>query len=271
MNKKALMLMANGRKGEKGRRVGVEYEDWGARDHYPMTMPYGGYGPYSDHYPVEDKFRDRRGREHYDDGRYAPTSRMGDYPRDYPRYPDSEPHGDYGEPQMNSRYHPYPTYPTYPIYEDNRRERKMNPIGFARDTSGLDATMPRYDNEMERMEGGGMERGYSRTNHAPRFDRQMAEEWMRGLQNEDGTTGPHWDMGKAETVMAQKEIGGAPLAFWAALNMMYSDYCKVAKKLRVNTVDFYACMAEAFLNDKDAIGGGGGEKLAAYYDAVARH
>ena len=30
-------------------------------------------------YGPEDKFRDRRGREHYDNGRYAPQSRMGDY------------------------------------------------------------------------------------------------------------------------------------------------------------------------------------------------
>lgn len=265
MNKKALMLMANRNKGEKGRRVGVEYEDWGVRDNYPMTMPYGGYGPYSDHYPVDDKFRDRRGREHYDNGRYAPMSRMDGYPRDYPRYPDSQPRGEYGNPEMT---HPY--YPTFPIYENYGRERKMNPIGFARDTSGSDATMPRYDNEMERMDGGGMERGYSRTNHAPSFDRQMAEEWMRGLQNEDGTTGPHWTLDQAKQVMAQKGIEGSPWEFFVTLNIMYSDYCKVAKKLGVNTVDFYACMAEAFLNDKDAVGGGA-EKLAQYYEHIVQH
>lgn len=254
--------MANRNKGEKGRRVGVEYEDWGVRDNYPMTMPYGGYGPYSDHYPVEDKFRDRRGREHYDNGRYAPMSRMDGNTR----YPDSKPYGDYEDPHMNSRY-----YPTYPIHEDDRRERRMNPIGFARDMSGSDATMPRYDNEMERMEGGSMARGYSSSEYAPHFDRQMAEEWVRGLKNEDSTTGPHWDMDKVKTIMAQKEIGGSPWEFYVALNTMYSDYSKVAKKLGMNTVDFYACMAEAFLNDKDAVGGGGSEKLSAYYNAVVQH
>lgn len=101
--------------------------------------------------------------------------------------------------------------------------------------------------------------------------RHMADEWMSGLQNDDGTTGPHWDLEKAETVRNQKGIDASSLEFFVTLNMMYSDYCKVAKKLGVNTVDFYACMAEAFLNDKDAVGGGGGEKLAAYYDAVVRH
>lgn len=99
----------------------------------------------------------------------------------------------------------------------------------------------------------------------------MAEEWMRSLQNDDGTTGPHWTMDQAKQVMAQKEIGGSPIAWWITLNMMYSDYCNVAKKLGVNTVDFYACMAEAFLNDKDAVGGGGGEKLAGYFAHIVRH
>lgn len=145
----------------------------------------------------------------------------------------------------------------------------MNPIGFSMDTPVSDATMPRY-NEMERMGGNGMARGYSRGEYTPHFDRKMAEEWMSGLENEDGTTGPHWTLDQAKQVMAQKEIGGSPLDFFVALNAMYSDYCKVAKKLGVNTVDFYACMAEAFLNDKDAVGGGA-EKLAQYYKHIVQH
>lgn len=261
MNKKMLMLMAGG-KGEKGRRVGVEYEDWGVKDNYPMTEPYsGGYGPYNRVYPMEDKFRDRRGREHYDDGRYAPMS-MEPESRGYRHDSDGQfaPRGDYNDPWMHHRMPP-----TY----DDRGERKMNPIGFARD--GSDATVPQY-HEMERMDGSGMFRGYSSSEYMPHFDRQMAEEWMSGLQNEDGTTGPHWNMRQAETVMAQKEIGGSPLDFWVALNIAYSDYCNVAKKLGLGgNMDFYVYMAEAFLNDKDSIGGGGSEKLARYYNSVVQH
>lgn len=237
MNKKALMLLANSGKGKNGRRVGVEYEDWGMRDRYPMIEPYeGGYGPY----PMEDKFRDRRGREHYDNGRFAPRS-------------------DYTEPWMDHRRTP-------PTFDEG--ERKMNPIGFARSVS--DATVPQH-HEMDYMQGRPPMQGYASSEYAPKFDRQMAEEWAAGMENEDGTTGPHWSLEQAKQVMAQKEIGGSPLAFYLALNMMYSDYCKVAKKLGVNTVDFYACMADAFLNDKDAVGGGGPEKLAAYYNAVVQH
>lgn len=262
MNKKMLMLMAGG-KGEKGRRVGVEYEDWGVKDNYPMTEPYSsGYGPYNRNYPMEDKFRDRRGREHYDDGRYAPMSMMEPEDRGYRRYSDGRfaPRSDYSDPWMDHRRTPTTFY---------EGERRMNPIGFARD--GSDATMPRYDNEMERIQGPRAMQGYSESRNMPHFDRQMAEEWAANMENEDGTRGPHWTLDQAKQVMAQKEIGGSPLAFYVALNAMYSDYCKVAKKLGVNTVDFYACMAEAFLNDKDAVGGGGGEKLAAYYEAVVQH
>lgn len=251
MNKTALMLMASGKKGEKGRRVGVEYEDWGVKDNYPTFYPFG------DH-PVEGKFRDRRGREHYDNGRYAPTSRMDGYPR----YPDAEPYGDYDEPRMNRRY-----YPTYPIYDGDRRERRMNPIGFARDTSGSDATMPHY-NEMERMEGSGMSRGYSKTEYAPHFDRQMAEEWMNGLENEDGTTGPHWNMSQAETVRNQKGLDVPALEFWVALNATYSDLCKMFKKYGINTMDAYVDFAKAFwLEDEDAVP----DKLAEYFTHVVAH
>ena len=42
-----------------------------------------------DNYDVDDKFRDRRGREHYDNGRYAPRSEMMEpEDRGYRRYSD---------------------------------------------------------------------------------------------------------------------------------------------------------------------------------------
>ena len=46
-----------------------------------MLMSSGSNRRYNDgrsyeNYDVDDKFRDRRGREHYDNGRYAPRSEM---------------------------------------------------------------------------------------------------------------------------------------------------------------------------------------------------
>lgn len=258
MNKKMLMLMAGG-KGEKGRRVGVEYEDWGVKDNYPMIEPYsGGYGPYKMNYPMEDKFRDRRGREHYDDGRYAPRSTMEPEDRGYRRYSDGRfaPRSDYSDPWMDHRRTPT-------TFDEG--ERRMNPIGFARD--GSDATIPQY-HEMERMEGSDMSRGYSRSEYMPRFDRQMAEEWASNMENADGTRGPHWTLDQAKQVMAQKEIGGSTLAFWVALNATYSDLCKMFKKYGINTVDAYVDFAKDFwLEDPDAVP----DKLAAYFTYVVKH
>lgn len=64
-----------------------------------------------------------------------------------------------------------------------------------------------------------------------------------------------------------KGIDCEPLQFWITMNMIYSDYVKVAKKLGMNNVDFYACMAKAFLDDKDAQP----DKLARYYEYVVKH
>ena len=59
-----------------------------------------------DNYDVDDKFRDRRGREHYDNGRYAPRSEMMEpEDRGYRRYSDGRfaPRND-GGMWVESRY-----------------------------------------------------------------------------------------------------------------------------------------------------------------------
>ena len=67
-----MLLMNQGR--EKGRHFGFEYDDWKMKDYFP----------YPDR--VEGRFRDRQGREHYDNGRYATRSAMMELPYlSYPR------------------------------------------------------------------------------------------------------------------------------------------------------------------------------------------
>ena len=67
--------------------------------------------------------------------------------------------------------------------------------------------------------------------------------------------------------MEQRGIKEDPARFYAAINMMYSDYSEVAKKINANNMDFFAEMAKAFLQDKDT---GAQDKLAAYYEYVVR-
>lgn len=245
MTRTAKMMMLSGR---GRRRIGVEYED------YPRDY-------------VEDKFRDRRGRERYDDGRFAPRSEMMEpYDRGYRRYSDGRfaPRSEYdmqGRYGVQDRYIP-PVY-HYPMY---REDYDMQPIGFRdRDYGSMHETPYVGDSlrgSSERMMGHAqMMRGVGK------MDRQTAEDWTRRMKNEDGTTGAHWTMEQAEQVMRQHGIQCEPAEFYAALNMLYSDFCEIFKKHGVNKIDFYADMAKAWLDDKDAVS----DKLSAYYECVVKH
>ena len=102
------------------------------------------------------------------------------------------------------------------------------------------------------------------------FTRADAEAWCAKMVNEDGTTGEITDDARAEA----KSVGVvfdqlAPWCWWAAMCMMYSDYCGVANRYGVGTAEFYADMAKAFLYDRDA--GGPRAKMAAYYHGIAEH
>lgn len=98
---------------------------------------------------------------------------------------------------------------------------------------------------------------------------EEAREWVARLENEDGSTGAHWNI--AQTNSAAESIGVrfdhiTPEEWNLAMNMMYSDYCGVANKYGVGMSDFFAEMAKAFLFDKDA--GGPKAKLEGYYKGV---
>ena len=92
-----------------------------------------------------------------------------------------------------------------------------------------------------------------------------AQEWVGKMENEDGTHGAHWTIDQVKQVIAQKKLDCDPVQMWAAMNMVYSDYYKVAKKHGVGgNLDFYVDMAKAFLDDKDAVP----SKISAYYEYV---
>ena len=236
MTRTAKMMMLSGR---GRRRIGVEYED------YPRDY-------------VEDKFRHRRGREHYDDGRFAPRSEMMEpYDRGYRRYSDGRfaPRSRYSGGYIPPVYH-------YPMYEE---DDYMQPIGFRDDR--MDMHGGSYVGD-ELHGGNGRMMGHAQMMRGVgKMDRQTAEDWTRRMKNEDGTTGAHWTMEQAEQVMRQHGIQCEPAEFYAALNMLYSDFCEVFKKHGVNKIDFYADMAKAWLDDKDAVS----DKLSAYYEYVVKH
>ncbi len=99
------------------------------------------------------------------------------------------------------------------------------------------------------------------------FDLETAKEWTEGMQNEDGSRGPHWTRDQTDQVLAQKGYDCDPTEFFAILNNVYSDYSAVAKKHGVNNIDFYVDLAKAWLCDKDAVK----NKAAAYFEYVVKH
>lgn len=223
----------------------------GRNDYGEMNYPRNEYGGMN---YGESRFRDRRGREHYDNGRFAPMNEM------------DEMRGDYPDMRRGGSSH-YPFGPVPPVYE---RGNDMNRIGFSMDgdrefrqdytTNAAYSHM----NEMDHRTSNSM-MGHARGSDMKLTD-EMADEWMRGLHNEDGTKGAHWTKEQVKQVMNQKGIKADPTEVYAVMNALYADYCGVLKKHGVNTIDFYVDMTSAWLNDKDAQEG----KTARYFQYITK-
>jgi len=96
------------------------------------------------------------------------------------------------------------------------------------------------------------------------LDEKCAHKWVSQMENADGTVGGHYKPEQAEQLRAAHCPQCQKWEWYVALNMMYSDYAPVGKKLGVDRDEFYAGLARAFLMDKDA----GEHKLAKYMDAI---
>lgn len=100
-----------------------------------------------------------------------------------------------------------------------------------------------------------------------KFTEEDAKDWTASMVNEDGTRGAHWTKEQTAQVAAVAGVDVKPCVWWAVLNMVYSDYYKVAAKYNLDRPEFYSDLAKAFLMDKDA--GTPEEKTAAYFRYVA--
>ena len=134
MNKYTKMRLMTSRSRQDGR-------DGDRRDYDRPDMRDGYSGP-------ESRFRDRDGREHYNDGRYAPMSRVGAYsggPMDRSGY--GSPRSEYMEPYSHYPMTPY-VPPVYQREDWQTREghRPMNKIGFSVD--GISIHAPREGGDL---------------------------------------------------------------------------------------------------------------------------
>ena len=142
-----------------------------------------------------------------------------------------------------------------------------------------DMNMSRNYNDMDYERG---DRGYDRRDydyrdsdygmhHEMKLTAEDMHRWKQKMQNEDGTKGEHYTM---QQIMHVAEKLGIKMDEFSekelclTVNMLYSDYCKAAKKYVPveKELAFYVDMARAFLEDKD--GPKPAEKLALYYYCI---
>ncbi len=210
---------------------------------------------------AEARFRDRRGREHYDNGRYAPRNSMADY-------------GDYGQPRgdvsNNGGY-----APPYPRMENGSGGAarmgggEMNVIGFERPQEmrsdySMDAHY-KSGNEMERGKGEKMHGGAH--SEGGNFTQDMAKDWVKRMRGADGSTGEHWSMEQIKKLASQRGAKKEAHELYAIMNALHSDYGTVLRKYGVEAPEAYLELAEAWLNDVDAVE----DKLMLYYKCIVRH
>lgn len=231
-----------------------------------------------DRHGAESKFRDGRGREHYDDGRYAPMRSEtnigieGRFRDDPDRERFEERHAPVG--WYAPIWDRYPYRVPEPMARESDRMKgahEMNPIGFnaSREWEGDHRARIDYEPRDEMVHRTGSRRsGYARgeEDEVMPMTRDRAEHWVSAMHNSAGMRGQHWTVEQAKQIMARCGYQDDPVEFYVALNMMFSDYAKAAQKLGMDKEDFYAAMADAFLNDDDARR----DKLARYYRYIVQ-
>lgn len=106
-----------------------------------------------------------------------------------------------------------------------------------------------------------------------KLTREKGEKWVKKMKGDDPQArGEMWSYEDAKTLAEERGIspeGQEMVDFYVVLNMVYNNYCKVAKKYGVDTEDYYADLAHAWLYDKD--GKPPTEKLMAYHKYVIPH
>lgn len=257
-------MRGEGRRGENTR---AEYGG-GTRNEYGGTNNEYGGGMQNGGYETENRFRDRRGREHYDNGRYAPQNNYGAEMRG-----EGEIENRRGQRRgRNGRFRAEGNGGMRSAYDDDEEEYRMNTIGFG----NRDYPEPVYQQGGARIDNGGsreMEQRSGKKEHGGAYSENMeltpeaAEKWTKSMQNGDKTTGPHWPMEKTTELARQRGLNVEPVEFYAVINAMYSDFYEVAKKHNVHNTDFYVDLAKAWLKDPDAVP----NKAAMYYECVVKH
>ena len=97
---------------------------------------------------------------------------------------------------------------------------------------------------------------------AYKVDEHKAREWVRKM-----TTGEHFPAELTEQHRTNIFPDGNKWEFYVAMNAMYADYNKTAKRIGMDKPEFYAYLAKDFIADDDA----GPDKVGKYMSIIPRH
>lgn len=279
MSMAMMVAMASRKRDDKGRYMD---DNDGRRMGNDHSTHMGGYDREMNNQPEMRRRRDSNGR-YMDGGEGNRMAHDGGQEMAYRPWPEPTMPPYLARPGMTDRTardfeHPSPQYMRDRNIVNIRdyQDRRQN-IGFrqADDEEGPEMRqygrrydpdrMSAYEAPQKRQEMGHAE-GNEDGEH---LTREQAEKWVRGMKSEDGKTGGRWPYEEIKRYAANFGIQGEEqvVEFFAVMNALYSDYCKVAKKYGVDKTDFWADLAKAFIHDKDAKSG----KVKMYYECIAEH
>lgn len=193
----------------------------------------------------------------------------------------------YGEPGMRRRGYPMGEYDGDGVYDRRRRyprgeydgegmtDRRMgfgeddDDIGMRRRNEGGRMHYGRDHESREPVRFGGMIAMEGGRHGEQKMTREIAEEWTENMNGMDPAKphGAKWTPEQVKPIATKYGVPTEGERFWefyAVMNAMYSDYYAVAKKYNAQTPDFFADMAMAFINDKDAVE----NKTMMYYECI---
>lgn len=199
----------------------------------------------------------RRGRDSR--GRYT-SARMGGYDEPWMGGDDREQSPEMGRAGRDNRvYFPRMSH-KIGFSVDGEMERLPEEVQTDyRTTAGYE-----HMDEMKPRKGTSAMSGRADSSGYAPFNKEMAMEWTRRMENADGSMGPHWTMDQVKKVMAQHNVECDPAEFYAAMNATFSDLAPFFKKYNISNMDAYVDYVKMFwLDDKDAP-----DKVAKYYQCI---
>lgn len=152
-------------------------------------------------------------------------------------------------------------------YFSEQGEHQRYPTGAYGGQMRMSAQQGGVKNQQMRM--GGMKQHGMPEGYVPPLTRDKAMEWVQGMEGEGGADGETWTFEEIEEIAKKNGIPKQEkklVELYAVMNMLASDYYKVAEEFDVLTDEFFVCMAKAFINDKDAVP----DKVAMYYECIAK-